>query len=359
VGEESLSASDGIRVDTGIQVGQEVGVYYDPMICKLIVHGESRETALDKLVKALKRYRIAGVPTNIDFLIRCAEHETFRTPGATNTGFLDDHMDEVLPPAGEEPPDLAIAIGAFASLLQLEGRVGISDQETERRKQGSPWNSLSGSWRNGGLSRQTLLTSDGTSAECIALRDGSYEIRVHKTAEDGAEEEGSGTAGTTYHVDGTFSLDQHMHIVVNGSQKIDLSLAMRELDGRFQICMWPQSLSLLNEGHYFWEVSVQNPRIPSSSKNDTTFSSGQGVVSAPMPGKISRINFAVGDEVQEGDVLLVMEAMKMEHTVSSPASGIVSSILFRVGDVVGDGALLAVVENEEKEEEEMKEAEAV
>jgi len=356
------AASDGatVRVDTGIQVGQEVGVDYDPMICKLVVHGDSREKALDALVDALKRYRIAGVPTNIDFLVRCAEHETFRRAGATNTGFLDNYMDQVLPPVAEEPPELAIAIGAFASLLQLEGRVGVSDLETERRMQTSPWNSLSGSWRNGpNNSLQKLRMTDKTSADCTALRDGSYEIRVgrNKTAED--EKEENDDSGTTFHVEGTLSADQHMQIVVNGSKKIALTVALREMDGRFQICMWPQSLSLLNEGHYFWELSVPNPRIPSSSKNDVAFSSGEGTlaISAPMPGKVSQINFAVGDMVQEGDVVLVMEAMKMEHEIPSAASGIVTSIAFRVGDVVGDGALLAVVKNEQRNEE-TKEAEA-
>lgn len=333
-----------VRVDTGIQVGQEVGVYYDPMICKLIVHDETRSKALDKLVAALKRYRIAGVPTNIDFLIRCAEHEIFRTAGATNTGFLDDHMDEVLPPASKEVPHLAIAIGTFATMLQLEGRVGVSDLHTERRLQTSPWNSLSGSWRNGGKALQKLELPDGTSVECTALRDGSYDIRVIETATE--DEEPKRT--TSFHINGMLSSDEDMELIVNGSQKVALSVAMREMNGRFQICMWPQSLSLLNEGHYFWELSLPNPRIPSSTQGDKTITTGRGTVSAPMPGKISQINFGVGDTVQEGDVLVVMEAMKMEHTVTSPATGVVTKIAFEVNDVVPDGAVLAVVENNEE-----------
>lgn len=351
----SSSSSNGVRVDTGIQNGQEVGVYYDPMICKLITHDESREKALNKLVDALKQYRIAGVPTNIDFLIRCAQHETFRKAGAVNTGFLDDHMDEVLPPLGEDQTRLAIAIASFASLLTLEGRVGVLDLEAERRAQSSPWNSLSGSWRNGGEPHNQALTLiDGTRVDCTSLRDGSYEIRVATEAEEDSERKNSNNIETVFHVNGTLSSHQQMDIVVNGSQKIALTVALRELDDNFQVCMWPQSSSLRNEGHYFWEVGVQNPRIPSSSENDVDFSSGQGAVSAPMPGKISKINFAVGDTVEEGDVLVVMEAMKMEHTVQSSVGGVVSSIAHKVGDVVADGTILAVVENFETTSEEPK-----
>ena len=289
-----MSSSNGVRVDTGIQMGQDVGVYYDPMICKLITHDISREKALNKLISSLQRYRIAGVPTNIDFLIRCAQHKTFRTAGAVNTGFLDDHMADVLPTEeSTSSSELAIAIGTFASLLQLEGRVGINNLEVERRMQFSPWNSLSGSWRNGRNLQHILYLTDGTSVECTALRDGSYEIRVTAASEEegegeeeGEDEERKDTIGTTFHVNGTLSSDQQMEVVINGSQRIALTVALREVDERFQVCMWPQSLSLLNDGHYFWEVSVKNPRIPTSSRNDVGASSGQGIIAAPMPGKI-------------------------------------------------------------------------
>ena len=73
-------SSNGVRVDTGLRSGQEVGVYYDPMISKLIVHNENRNKALNKLVSTLKYYQIAGVPTTIGFLVNCATHPTFENP---------------------------------------------------------------------------------------------------------------------------------------------------------------------------------------------------------------------------------------------------------------------------------------
>jgi 3-methylcrotonyl-CoA carboxylase alpha subunit len=342
-------SADGVRVDTGIQQGAEVGVYYDPMICKLIVHDETREKALKKLVRSLQQYQIAGVPTNIDFLIRCAQHHGFQKAGEVNTGFLDDYMDDVLPGISEDGvvletealPPIAVALGVFASLLKLEGRIGIEDLEMERQRQSSPWNSLSGSWINGGNLQRKIQLADGTTAVCTSLRDGSYHIGV--LSDDNQEV-------ASFHVNGTLSTTQKMHAVVDHRHRIALTTALHEVDGVVQVCMWPQAPELSQQGFYFWQVSVENPMVPSSLLHGSAASVGHGMVKAPMPGKISRINFAVGDTVEEGDVLLLMEAMKMEHTIVSPVSGILQSISYKVGDVVADGAMLAVVESEDGEE---------
>jgi len=359
-GESSLLLSSSspnkgtIRVDTGIQTGQEVGVDYDPMICKLIVHETSRETALNKLVEALQDYKIAGVPTNIDFLINCAKHETFRRQGAINTGFLDDHLDEVLPPTHPTLPAEAIAMASFATMLVLEGRVGVQNLEASRRTQASPWNSWSGSWRNTGTitPNQTLTLVDGTVVDCTSLRDGSYNIKVTLKYDEDEEHDGTDattkTSTTTFHVNGTLSSDHQLNVVINGSEKVSLTAAMREVDGEFQICLWPQSASLRNKGHYFWEVQVPNPRVPSSSTSLVSVVSGTGIVLAPMTGKISKIRFEVGDLIQEGDVLVVMEAMKMEHTVQATTSGVVERIDCKVGDVVADQTVLVVVVEEKQ-----------
>jgi len=263
-------------------------------------------------------------------------------------------MDDVMPGMSDDgvvsetvpAPPMAMAIGAFASLLQLDGRMGVKDLEAERRRRQSPWNSLSGSWAIGGNSRRELKLADGTSALCTSYRDGSYDIQVGAEREDEKE-----NPPVTFHINGTMSSNQ-MEVVVNHSHRIFLTTAMQEKDGMFQVCMWPKSPELLNTGSYFWEVSVENPLLPSSMLHSSTASSGQGIVKAPMPGKISRINFGVGDTVEEGEVLLLMEAMKMEHTVLSPISGVVQSVSYQVNDVVADGAVLAMVESVDEVEPE-------
>ena len=322
----------GVRVDTGIQAGQEVGVYYDPMICKLIVHDENREKALQKLIASLKNYQIAGVPTNIDFLVNCAKHPTFQTAGDINTGFLDDHFSEVQ--VAEEdihPSPLATAVGAFCAMLHMEGRVGVQNLASERRKR-SPWTSLSGSWRmSGQQAHSTLHLDDGTKIECRSSpeNDGSYYIQVND------EEE--------FHIDGTMNSNiGEMQVVVNGTQRISMTTAFQDdSDGQFHVRMWPQ----LKHGDYYWQVDLENPMLPSPLEHSVAGTGSQGAVKAPMPGKISKIHFAVGDSVQAGDVIIAMEAMKMEHAIVAPVSGVLTEVRFNVNDVVPDGVVLATVES--------------
>lgn len=336
---------DGVRVDTGIQEGQEVGVYYDPMICKLIVHDENRDKALTKLVKALKSYQIAGVPTNIDFLIACAEHEIFQKAGAINTGFLDEHLEEVLmaspSSSQQESLPLATAVGVFATLLHMEHRIGIStnQQLVQARQRQSPWSSLSGSWRMGGIAKRTLTLDDGRTVECACHRDGSYDITVDNH-DDG------GTKKKKFHIQGNFSANGGpMQVIVDHSKRIQMTTAFREnADGHFQIRMWPSTRGLDEQQDYFWQVDVVNPMIPSSLTGRAASSAGgDGTIKAPMPGKVSRINFSEGDSVTEGDVLLVMEAMKMEHTIVAPTSGVLKALHCRVDEIVQDGSPLAEV----------------
>ncbi len=325
---------EGVRVDTGIQAGQEVGVYYDPMICKLIVHDENRDMALTKLIKALKSYQIAGVPTNIDFLIACAQHEKFQTAGAINTGFLDHHLEDVLKASksSEKSSSLATAVGIFVTLLHMENRIGIAaPQLTKVRQRQSPWSSLSGSWRMGGKAKRRLTLEDGRFVECTCHRNGSYDITVD---------------GETFHVEGTFVANGGpMHVVVNHGQRIHMTTAFREDKDGYQIRMWPV---LHGKQDYFWKINVLNPTIPSSLTGAAISAVGEGTVKAPMPGKVSRILVAVGDLVTEGDVLMVMEAMKMEHTIVAPASGTIGKLNCRVDDVVQDGAILTIVEHSHK-----------
>eukprot|EP00980_Cylindrotheca_fusiformis_P025776 scaffold14589_cov106-Cylindrotheca_fusiformis.AAC.5 len=330
-----MNPSSGIRVDTGIQKGQEVGVYYDPMICKLIVHDEDRPRALQKLVTALKDYQIAGVPTNIEFLVKCAEHDTFQTAGAIHTGFLNDHLEDVQVEEGESTPTLAAAIGAFASLLHLEGRYGIEDLGSARRNQ-MPWSSLSGSWRMGGPAVYDLELADGTSIKCTCHRDGSYDIFIGPYDE--------------YHIDGTILSNGEMEVVVNKTKRISIKSKLHDTGDKFEIRMWPQ-----HSEDYFWHVDVQNPINPVSQGAQSVIA-GHGTVKAPMPGKISRINAKVGDYVKAGDILVVMEAMKMEHAIEAPVSGTVVEMHFKVDDVVQDGVDLALVQHAEVDEAEESEA---
>jgi 3-methylcrotonyl-CoA carboxylase alpha subunit len=363
---EGVVPFGGVRVDTGIQAGQDVGVYYDPMICKLIVHDENRDAALQKLVTSLKRYQISGVPTNIDFLVRCAQHQGFKKAGAVNTGFLEDYMDDLLPVQDLSSVDgqaatsstsshLSTAVGVFIALLQLEGRVGIIDLEAERRKHCTPWNSLSGSWTLGGLAQRTVQLSNGTKAVCTSRRDGSFDISLPSRNE--------GEVPNVIHISGTLSSDGRLDVVINTNIRISGTAVMHRQrgdgddsgndDAMFHICIWPDSPELFHSDQdYVWSVIVENPLSVSRSQNGRGYSgAAHGSIKAPMPGKISRINVSIGDAVHEGDVLMLMEAMKMEHPIVSPVSGILTELLYEVNEIVSDGVTLAVVDNPTEEDE--------
>jgi 3-methylcrotonyl-CoA carboxylase alpha subunit len=329
------ASAEGVRVDTGIQPGQDISVYYDPMISKLIVHGETREAALNKLIDSLKGYQIAGVPTNIEFLVKCADHATFRKAGAIHTGFLEDHADDVQVKEYALPRPIAQAVGAFTSMLYLEKRFGVSGEQAMSTS--SPWSSLSGSWRMGGKSgraRRILKLEHGGDVECVSNRDGSFDIRAAGEEED----------GEWFHVTGSVDGDSNMHVVVNKTQRIALKTVLKAEDGVIRVRMWPERLD-----DFFWSMDFKNPLEPAASEAGLA-ASGDGFVKAPMPGRITRVNATVGDTVERGAVVMVMEAMKMEHAIKAPRDGILSEIRYKANDLVDDGAVLLVLESEDDEE---------
>eukprot|EP00521_Asterionellopsis_glacialis_P007187 CAMPEP_0195289268 /NCGR_PEP_ID=MMETSP0707-20130614/5617_1 /TAXON_ID=33640 /ORGANISM="Asterionellopsis glacialis, Strain CCMP134" /LENGTH=776 /DNA_ID=CAMNT_0040349255 /DNA_START=36 /DNA_END=2366 /DNA_ORIENTATION=+ len=348
----NVGADDnGIRVDTGIKSGQTISINYDPMISKLIVHGKDRKAALNKLIAALKHYQIAGIPTNIDFLVQCAQHPTFGIAGAVNTGFLDDHGDEINLSI-EKQSSTAQAIGAFATILHLENRIGITDFDAAKRAS-SPWSHIQGTWRMGGKGgrvKRLLTFAEGFDhgIEYWSNRDGSIDIGVPSKAED--KDGGDDRRFIDwFNIDGALDSEHRMSVSINGVKQLNLTTVLQEKEnGEIRVRVWNPNV---NEEEYTWEVAFRNPLVPMrGSLGEGTCTASHGVVKAPMPGKIVRVNISVGDTVSAGEVLLVMEAMKMEHAIKSPREGVVADISYAVGDVVKDGSVLAELEVEANQE---------
>ena len=352
----------GVRVDSGLEEGQAVGVYYDPMISKLIVHAETRPLALQMLLQALKQYQIAGVTTNIDFLIQCAQHPVFGRAGAVHTGFLEET--QLLTALQEGVPDAALslpqpwaqAVGALAVTLWLEGR----SVETSYRRWSSPWSSHSGSWRMGGAgvrARRRLHLDDDDDAreegrrflECTSNRDGSLDVWVATDDHDSPL-----GAGNPIHVSGTWDRDRGiLEAVLDRSRRVSVLCALHEdVDrGWVRVRMWLQDGAV--DGAYAGALDVVHPLRPPVGSAAPTARSGVGrggPVTAPMPGKVTRVNASVGDVVEAGDVVVVMEAMKMEHPVQSLRRGRIAELYCRPGDVVDDGAVLFLVVVEDHNE---------
>jgi 3-methylcrotonyl-CoA carboxylase alpha subunit len=282
----------GVRVDAGLASGDEVTVHYDPMIAKLIVHGETRAAAVARLRRALDDFAALGLTTNLPLLRAIAAHPAFLA-GETHTGFLAEHRLDAAPPAA--PPAEVLAA---ATLWEL--RSATSDPFAAR-------------WRANGGALPVSFVSGGEAYRLGARRDGE-QWRVVAT-------------------DGEISA----RLLVVGPA--ELVLGFGERLERFRIARDGASGDLL----LAWRGAAYRLARPGPLSADAAAHRGGhdgASLAAPMPGTLVRLLVREGDAVAEGQPLAVLEAMKMEHTVVAPYSGTVRRLPFAQGASVAGGASL-------------------
>lgn len=285
----------GVRVDAGVAAGSEIGIYYDSMIAKLIVYGETRAIALGRLASALPAFRIDGVPTNLPLLERIALEPDFRR-GAATTAYLEEHP-EVLSGAPHEQPDIP-ALLAIGVLLADErawrvGHVGIPLRlQTAQRTivvAASRTGRSAGGWRLRGAFDCEVTFE--TRAEHV--------VAIAALARDGGRQRYAGTA-------------------------------VIDADG----------VAVAFDGGAF-RFDFASPPLP--GERSGTSRGTYGAIVSPMPGKIVSVAVRVGDAVVERDLLVVLEAMKMEHRIEATYEGIVRRVDVVAGAVVAGGATLVEV----------------
>lgn len=310
--------SDTVRVDTGIIEGDEVSIFYDPMIAKLIVHGKNRQQALDSLIKALHQYQIVGLPTNIEFVARTANHPEFRK-GGVDTSFLNKFGDEVLEPLGKFPVH-AKALGAVSLLLfeQLES-YPLADFNGELN---SPWSddSLKHFRSLETLERKFQLNHEGSQvtvgAKCHASD--TYEL----TFTDESDEQ------VTVHAKGEISPNGDFEIRVD-NRKFKGTAVVHKQDVHI----------FCDDGTQRYEYKFNVP-LPSLEAAEGSASSGHSKIVTPMPGKIIKVLVKSGESIKKEQPLLIMEAMKMEHVIRATKDGKVEDVFCEEGDFVSDGHVL-------------------
>ncbi len=287
---------EGLRVDSGIEDGSEVSVHYDPMIAKVIAHAATREGAVALLADALRDAHIHGSVTNRALLVRVLEHPDF-VAGNVDVGFLDRH------PGSE----LAAPLLGLREERVSAVAAALADQAAERAA--SPvLATIPSGWRN----LPTTLQHRSYSGE-----HGQHDIYYTLRAQ-GFEVEGVGSIEIVSAAPGSVS------ILVDGLEH-RLEVA-RYGDERFvDSSLGPAHLRAL-------------PRFPTTQREDD-----EGSLHAPMPGKVVRVEVAEGDEVGEGQTLIILEAMKMEHTLRAPHAGTVAEVRCQPGDQVDANAVLVVV----------------
>ncbi|WP_030171805.1 acetyl/propionyl/methylcrotonyl-CoA carboxylase subunit alpha [Spirillospora albida] len=292
----ALAEPAGVRVDSGLDAGTEVGGSYDPMLAKVIVHGASRAEALRRLDRALASYTLLGVPTNIAFLRDLLRHPDV-VSGALDTGLVERALPGLT--GGRAVPDEVLAAAALERTLALEDSAP------------DPWDIPDG-WRPGAHAWTPWIITPSGGAP--------VEVRVRGRAAS-AEVAVGGGPPVAASLTPPFTL-------VHGGRTVAFTAAR---DG--------DTLWLGRDGRV-WALAehVRSEGGPEGA------AAGDGVVRSPMPGTVLAVKVAEGERVEEGQAVAVVEAMKMEHTVTAPLAGVVTGVPVRAGAQVALDAVLAVIE---------------
>ena len=289
-----------IRVDSGVREGDEVSIYYDPMIAKLIVWDTDRAAALRRLRDGLERFEIAGLQSNVDFLAAVAGHPAF-VGGDVHTGFIDSHQDDLIPAVGEAS-DQVLALAALDRLLKRRAEVRAGDPH-------SPWARVDG-WRLNDDGHDTLHFDDGGK---------QIEIAVRYPAGGGFL---FGLPGGDMSAYGELDADGRISADLSGLRL--MATVVRD-NGDLTILTGGRSYSL----KYLDPMAIVDVELQE-----------EGRITAPLPGKIVQVMVEAGATVKKGDALLVLEAMKMEHTIVALVNGTVDTVHYAEGDQVVEGSEL-------------------
>jgi propionyl-CoA carboxylase alpha chain len=298
-----LPEGPGVRIDSGFEAGSVVSVNYDPMLAKVIAHAPTRTEAARLLASVLERSRVHGVVTNRDLLVGILGETEFLA-GDIDTHYFDRHAPTELM-AGALDESLAPLAALAAALAAQAGR-----RDNARVLGGFP-----SGWRNAPSQLQAQTYLDGVTEIAVGYRLGRDEA---------FEVNGEAVAGLR-----VLSAEANAVVLdVGGVRRV------------FEVNRVGDAVYVETYGYRV--VLAEVPRFP-----DLDHDVAAGSLLAPMPGTVVRVEVAVGDHVEQGQVLVVIEAMKMEHRITAPADGVVAEVDVSAGDSVDNGQVLVVLAEEE------------
>lgn len=305
-----LPPQEGLRVDGGVEAGDEVGIHYDPMLAKVITTGRDREEARRRMVHALRALSVHGLTTNRDVLITVLEHPKY-VEGELHTHFIDEHLMESLASA---PSPLDVTLGALAATLAAH----------EARRAYEPLTpSVPTGFRIHRFAPEVVELTHSTGGLEHVLR---VEY-AHRTRTPGTFDVKVGHAAHVVRLLGTDGATIRLDVDGHRVSARVVRDAARD-GGTAHVHVRGANLTF-----------VERPRFP-----ERVVEVPRGGCIAPMPGKIVKVFVNEGDVVEEGRTLLVMEAMKMEHAVKAPQAGKVVRLHVAEGEQVDADALLVLVE---------------
>jgi len=297
------AANPGVRWDSGVEVGSEVSVHYDPLLAKIIAHGPTRAVATERLIGALHDLAVGGVTTNRDLLIAVLDHPEFRA-GAIDTHFIDRELPpEARGPAADPRVDAIHAIAA-----------ALDGHERRRRASGSPLpDGIPSGWRNNRWRPQDVVYRIGgetLAVEYVADGDGRFMVSCGEVS-------------------------GRVEVMAWGDDAIAIEIA--GVRRRFRLAVDGDTVHL--HGPLGGATLVEQPRFPSRVGDEL----GSGCL-APMPGIVRQVLVKAGDRVEKGTVMVVLEAMKMEHPLTANGPATVTEVRVEVGQMVDPDAVMVVLE---------------
>jgi len=306
-----------VRIDSAVRECDLVSSDYDPMIAKIVVWGLDREEALSRMCGVLADIEIAGMQTNLGFLRRAFSHKKFRT-GPVDTGFIAKNSHDLMAPIADQVLNDTLALAALAVMLQRERQ--LDDVSHRSGDPFSPWHS-NRAWRMNGDNHHDLVFS-GTMAGQVR----TFDMVVHYREQGFVLELPNVTldASGRYDEEGTLIADLSDG---NSSRRI-------------------KGMALIRGNRLFVDTGGRSVvlSIGDGGRLENVTDSEPGGLVAPMPGRIVSVAVKVGDAVKSGQLLMALEAMKMEHSITAPKDGKVTSVHFKAGDRVDDGADLLSLE---------------
>ena len=289
--------SEHVRVDTGVEQGDAITPHYDPMIAKLIVWDRTRDAALARMRQALAQYRVVGVANNVEFLSRLVSVPSFANADL-DTALIEREQANLFPAKTAVPDE----VWMLAALAELQREAALAERASDCD---SPWRRLDG-WRLNGQATRAITLRHGEAIQAVSVRvvGGGHELGVGPRA---------------VFARGTVGANGQLHAQL-GERRLNATVVVsgERRHVFFEGRSWPLALlDTLNTG---------------GTGEDT-----EGGLKAPMPGKVIALIAEAGATVDKGAPLLVLEAMKMEHTISAPRRGMVKAFRYAVGDQVVDG----------------------
>lgn len=300
-----------IRVDTGVAQGDEVSIYYDPMIAKLIVHGKDRQQALAKLISALHDYHIVGVTTNIDYLLRVAQSDAFMLADLS-TDFVERHSEALL----KEQEILAPHMQALSAFIVLQSQ------------------------------------STGGSGAFTDFAGFRLNHRENKTVTFSVDEHEYAIAATRINQDAwSMQVDDDAMLVSGLMHSTTCSHGAISIHGSIQIGILQMQVNAVLTQHQLTIFTGDSQIVVSLALTelfDDEHAQSAGGITAPMNGTLVSMLVKAGDHVAKGDTIAIVEAMKMEHALKAPFDATVTECYFSAGERVDGGAVLLDLEKDEQ-----------